>query len=106
MKRHKNLIILRLIKKNHTSKQAIDLNLIDTNNTVISGKFKHSYKGFKYFTGYKENNIVRPLCIILSQMSGYMKYFENREKNMPLMIEDERILVKYNEIWNKIKKKH
>ena len=37
-------------------------------------------------------------------MSGYMKYFENRGKNMSFIIKDDSILVKYNEIWNKIKK--
>ena len=38
-------------------------------------------------------------------MSGYMKYFENRGKNMSFIIKDDSILVKYNEIWNKIKNK-
>ena len=33
-----------------------------------------------------------------------MKYFENRGKNMSFIIKDDSILVKYNEIWNKIKK--
>ena len=37
-------------------------------------------------------------------MSGYIKYFENRGKNMSFMTEDGDVLVKYNEIWNKIKK--
>ena len=32
-----------------------------------------------------------------------MKYFENRGKNMSFIIKDDSILVKYNEIWNKIK---
>ena len=87
-------------KEFHPSKQAIDLNLVDIN-IVISDKFKHSDKGFKYFIGYKDDNIVRPLCIILPQMSGYIKYFENGGKNM---IEDDNVLVKYNEIWNNVKK--
>ena len=37
-------------------------------------------------------------------MSGYIKYFENGGKNMSFMIEDDSVLVKCNEIWNKIKK--
>ena len=36
-------------------------------------------------------------------MSGYIKYFENRGKNMSFMVEDDSVWVKYNEIWNKIK---
>ena len=87
----------------HACKQAIDLNLVDINKIVISDKFKHRDKGFKYFIGYKDDNIVRPLCIILPQMSGYIKHFEHGGKNMSFMIEDDSVLVKYNEIWNKIK---
>ena len=37
-------------------------------------------------------------------MSGYIKKFENGGKNMSFMIEDDSVLVKYNEIWNDVKK--
>ena len=37
-------------------------------------------------------------------MNGYIKYFENGGKIMPFMTEDDSVLVKYNDIWNKIKK--
>ena len=35
-------------------------------------------------------------------MSGYIKYFDNEGKNMSRMIENDSVLVKYNDIWNKI----
>ena len=38
--------------------------------------------GFKYFIGYQEGEIVKPLWIVLPQMSGYIKYFENGGKSM------------------------
>ena len=38
-------------------------------------------------------------------MSGFIKYFGNGGKNMSLIIQDDSVLVKYNEIWNKIEKK-
>ena len=38
--------------------------------------------GFKYFIGYKEGEILKQLCIILPQMTGYIKYCENEGKNM------------------------
>ena len=60
-------------------------------------------KSFKYFIGYKDGNIIRLLCIILPQMSGYIKYFEDKGKNVSFMIENESVLTKHNEIWNKIK---
>ena len=69
---------IEIIKKEfHKSKQAIDLDSVTTDKIVVSDKFKHSEEGYKYFIGYKEDEIVRPLCIILPQMNGYIKYFEN-----------------------------
>ena len=63
-------------KEFHVSKQAIALNLVNTNKIVVSDKFKRSDDGFKYFIGYlDDDDIIRPLCIILPQMSGYVKYF-------------------------------
>ena len=47
--------------------------------------------------------MIRPLCVILPQMSGYMKYFDNGGKNMSFKIESEDVYLKYAEIWNKIK---
>ena len=54
--------------------------------------------------GYEDDNIIRPLCILLPQMSRYIKYFDNGGKNMFFMIGDDSALTKYNEIWNKVKK--
>ena len=39
---------------------------------VISDKFKHNNEGFKHFIGYLEGGIVKPLCFILPQISGYI----------------------------------
>ena len=90
-------------KEFHKSKQPINLDLVNVDQIVVSDKFKHSDGGFKYFIGYKEGEIVKPLCIILPQMTGYIKYFENGGKNMSFVIKDDDVLDKYNEIWDKIK---
>ena len=72
---------IRVNKKEfHKSKQPIKLDFVNINQIVISDKFKHSDDGFKYFIGYKEGEIVKPLCITLPQRSGYIKYFENDGK--------------------------
>ena len=47
--------------------------------------------------------MIRPLCVILPQMSGYIKYFENGRKNISFKVEEESVYLKYAEIWNKIK---
>ena len=36
-------------------------------------------------------------------MTGYIKYFENRGKNVSLVMKHDHVLHKYNEIWDKIK---
>ena len=91
-------------KKNiHASKQTIALNSIKTGNILVSYKFKHSDDANKYFIGYlHDDDVIRPLGIILPQMSGYIKYFDDG-KNMSFKIEDESVYLKYIEIWNKIK---
>ena len=72
---------IRVNKKEfHKSKQPINLMSVNIDQIVVSDKFKHSDEGFKYLLGYQEGEIVKPLCIILPQMSGYIKYFENGPK--------------------------
>ena len=75
-------------KEFHASKQSVALNLVDIDKIVISAKFKHSDEGSKYFIGYKDENIIRSLCMLLPQMSEYVKYFDNGGKNMSFKIED------------------
>ena len=93
---------IRVNKKEfHKSEQPIDLDLINVDQIVVSDKFKHSDDGFKYFIGYKEGEGVKPLRIILPQMIGYIKYFENGGKNKSFVIKDGDVLNKCNEIWDK-----
>ena len=66
-------------------------------------RYVNSEEGFKYFIGYQESETVKPLCIILPQMSGYIKYFKNGGKNMSFFIKDEEVWEKYEQIWDVIK---
>ena len=97
---------IRVNKKEfHKSKQPIDLMSVNVDQIVVSDKFKHNNGGFKYFIGYQEGKIVKPLCIILPQMNGYIKYFENGSKIMSLLIKDDEVQEKYKQIWDVIKDK-
>ena len=97
---------IRLNKKEfHNSKEPIDLMSVTVDQIVVSDKFKHNNEGFKYFIGYQEGEIVKPLCIILPQMSGYIKYFENGGKNMSFLIKDDEVWDKYDKIWDVTKDK-
>ena len=43
------------------------------------------------------------LCVILPQMNGYIKYFDDGGKNMSFVTDDEKVYEKYNEIWEVIR---
>ena len=91
--------MIRLIKKEfHKSKEPVELMAVIVDQIVVSDKFKYNNEGFKYFLGYQEGEIVKLLCIILPQMSGFFKYFENGGKNMSFFIKDHEVWEKYDKI--------
>ena len=57
----------------------------------------------KHFCGYLNNDVIKPLCVILPQMNGYIKYFDDGGKNMSFVKDDEKVHEKYNEIWEVIR---
>ena len=61
------------------------------NKIVVSDKFEHSDKGFKFFIGREKNDIIRLACIMLPQKSDYVKYFDYGGKNMNFKIGKEFI---------------
>ena len=54
--------------------------------------------------GYLNNDVIHPLCVILSQMNGNIKYFDDGGKNMSFVTDDEEIYEKYNETWEVVRK--
>ena len=104
---NKSLIfgVIEVSKKEfYDSKKAIKLNFVDINNIVVSNKVKGNNETSKYFIGYLGDiDSMVPLCIILPQMSGCIKYFENGGTNMSFKIEDDEVYLKYGQIWNKVK---
>ena len=77
---------------------------MNTNNIVVSYRVKHNDDSYKYFIGYlHDDDVIRSLCLVLPQMSAYIKYFENNKKNMSFKIEKESVYLKYAETWNIIK---
>ena len=79
------------------------MNDIIIKNVVVSSKININDKIVKYCLGYIVDGNVIPLTLLLPNMSGWIKYFENGGKNMSFKIEDDDIFIKYNNIWNKIK---
>ena len=64
-------------KEFYSSKQAISLDSIDLSKIVVSNKWKIDDTTYKYSCGYLNNDVIQPLYVILPQMSGYIKYFNN-----------------------------
>ena len=54
----------------------------------------------KYFIGYNDDDVIRPLCIILPQIIGYVKDFDSN-KTMSFKVSDNKLLKKYKKIWEK-----
>ena len=79
------------------------LDSIDLSKIVVSSRWKLNDMTYKYFCGYLNNDVIKPLCIILPQMNGYIKYFDDGGKNMSFVTDDEKVYEKYDEIWNVVK---
>ena len=90
-------------KEFYSSKQAISLDSVDLNKIVVSNKWKINDTTYKHICGYLNNDTIQPLCVILPQMDGYIKYFDDGGKNMSFVTDDEKIYEKYNEIWEIIR---
>ena len=80
------------------------LNSVDLSKIIVSSKWKISDTKCKYFCGYLNNDVIQPLCAILPQMSGYIKYFNDGGKNMSFVTDDKEVYKKYNEIWEVVRK--
>ena len=92
------------IKKSnfYKDKKINDVEEIDANNILASKEESYGNKNsLKYFIGYNDNGNIRPLCIKLSQMTGYaIKFGENA--TMSFIVKDKKLLKKYTKISEKI----
>ena len=79
----------------YEGKKAVNLGEVSVDKIAVSNKIKGNNETSKVFIGYMDDisDIVTPLCIILPQMSGWIKYFENGGKNMSFKIEDDSVFI-------------
>ena len=83
-------------KEFYLSKEAILLDFtIDLNKIVASKKWKIDDKTYNYFCGYLNNDVIKPLCVILPQMNGYIKYFDDGGKNIQMIKKFMKNIMKY-----------
>ena len=94
------------IKKSdlYKNKKINEIDDINVNNILVSKKELYGTKNsFKYFNGYNDNYIIRPLCIRLPQMIGYVRKF-NENSTMLFRVKDKQLLKNFSKIWEKIEK--
>ena len=73
------------------SKQTTSLGSVDLDKIVVLNKWKINETTYKYLCGYLNNDVTQPLCVILPQMHGYIKYFDNGGKNMRFVTDNEKV---------------
>ena len=64
-------------------KKIFNIDDIDVNKILVSRKEPYgTNNALKYFIGYNDNAVIRPLCLMLSKMTGFIRKFdENKNKN-------------------------
>ena len=89
----------------HKNKKLVNVKEVDIKRIALLDKKPYDKDWFRYFIGYRHegNAFPSPLCIKLPQMNAYAKYFDKDNKYMNLLVNNKKILEKYNKIWNKTK---
>ena len=83
----------------------LNINDIDVNNILVSKKEKYGkYNSFKYFIGYNDNNVIKPLYLELSQMIGYINKFDKNSITMSLKVKDKKLFKNCNKLRKKNRK--
>ena len=86
----------------YKNKNLFSLNDIDVNKILVSKKESYGTKNsLKYFIGYNDGDVIRPLCVLLPQIIGYVKYFNSNETTS-FKVSDNKLLKKYNKTWERI----
>ena len=86
----------------YKNKKLFNMHDLDVNKTLVSKKESNGAKNsLKYFIGYNDDDVIRPLCIKVPQMIGYVKHFDSN-KTMSFKVGDNKLLKKYSKIWDKI----
>ena len=86
----------------YKNKKLSNIHDLDVNKILVFKKESYGTKNsLNYFIGYNDDDIIRPLCIKLPQMIGYVKHFDSN-KAMSFKVGDNKLLKKYKKIWEKI----
>ena len=86
------------------NKTIFNIDDIDVNKILVSKKEQYGkHNSFKYFIGYSDNYVIRPLYLSILQTTGYINKFDENKITMSLMIKDIQLIKSYNKISKKLK---
>ena len=89
----------------YKNKKIFNIYDIDVNKILVSKKEPYGInKAFKYFIGYNDNDVIRPPCLRLSQMIGYIEKFKDKKTTMSLKVNDKQLFKNYNKIWKEFER--
>ena len=76
---------------------------VDVNKILVSKKEPYDTKNaFKCFVGCNDNDVIRPLCVRLLQMTGYIRKV-NENTTMSFRADNKQLLKNYNRNEKKLK---
>ena len=89
----------------YKNKKVFQIDDIDVNKILVSKKEPYGKNNsLIYFIGYNDNDVIRPLCLKLLKMTGYINEF-NENKNtitISFRVNGEQLFKKYNKVWKKV----
>ena len=64
----------------YRNKKLFNIYDLDVNKILVSKRKSYDTKNSpKYFIGYNDDDVIRPLCIKLPQMIGYVEHLESNK---------------------------
>ena len=100
----KNLTFTKTKSDFYKNKKIFHIDDIDVNKILVSKIEPYdTIEVLKYFIGYNYNDVIRPLCLRLSQMTGYARKID-KNVTMSFRVINEQLLKNYNKIWGKIER--
>ena len=78
----------------YKNKKLFNIHDLDFNKILFSKRESYGKKNsLKYFIGYNDDDVIRPLCIKLPQIISYVKNFDSN-KRMSFKVSDNKLLKK------------
>ena len=83
----------KIIKSDfYKNKKPFQIDDVDVNKILVSKKEPYGTKNaLKYFIGYNDNDVIRPLCLRLPKMTGYARKFKENT-TMSLRVNNKNFL--------------